>query len=38
MVECAHQVYLHLWLDAFMNILEWNRNDTQNMNVKEFKL
>lgn len=38
MVECAHQVYLHLWLDAFMNILEWDRNDTQNMNVKEFKL
>ena len=38
MVECAHQVYLHLWLDAFMNILEWDRNDTQNMNIKEFKL
>lgn len=38
MVECAHQVYLHLWLDAFMNVLEWDRNETQNMNIKEFKL
>lgn len=38
MVECAHQVYLHLWLDAFMNIQEWDRDETQNMNVKEFKL
>ena len=38
MVECAHQVYLHLWLDAFMNIFEWDREETQNMNIKEFKL
>jgi len=38
MVECAHQVYLHLWLDAFMNIFEWERDETQNMNIKEFKL
>ena len=38
MVECAHQVYLHLWLDGFMDILEWDRNETQNMNIKEFKL
>ena len=38
MVECAHQVYLHLWLDAFMNIFEWDRQETQNMNFKEFKL
>jgi D-sedoheptulose 7-phosphate isomerase len=38
MVECAHQVYLHLWLDAVMNIFEWDRRDTQNMNKAEFKL
>jgi D-sedoheptulose 7-phosphate isomerase len=38
MVECAHQLYLHLWLDAFMQIFEWDRNETQNMNIKEFKL
>jgi len=38
MVECAHQVYLHLWLDAFMNVLEWDRNETQNMNNKEFRI
>lgn len=36
MVECAHQVYLHLWLDSFMKIFEWNRNRAQNMNRKEF--
>lgn len=38
MVECAHQLYLHLWLDAFMQIFEWDRHDTQNMNIKEFNL
>ena len=38
MVECAHQLYLHLWLDAFMKIYEWDREETQNMNIKEFKL
>lgn len=38
MVECAHQLYLHLWLDCFMNITEWDRKGTQNMNYKDFKL
>jgi len=38
MVECAHQVYLHLWLDAFMNIFEWDRKETQNMNYRDFNL
>lgn len=38
MVECAHQVFLHLWLDMFMGITEWNREHTQNMNSKDFKL
>lgn len=38
MVECAHQLWLHLWLDAYMNIQEWNRDDFQNMNQSEFNL
>ena len=37
-VECIHQVFLHLWLDKFMDIFEWKREDVQNMNSKEFKL
>jgi D-sedoheptulose 7-phosphate isomerase len=38
MVECIHQVFLHLWLDKSMDIFEWKRDDIQNMNSKEFKL
>jgi len=37
-VECIHQVFLHLWLDKSMNIYEWQRDDFQNMNSKDFKL
>ena len=37
-VECVHQVFLHLWLDKSMNVYEWDRDDFQNMNSKEFKL
>ena len=37
-VECIHQVFLHLWLDKSMDIFEWKRDDIQNMNSKEFKL
>lgn len=37
-VECIHQVFLHLWLDKSMDIFEWKREDFQNMNSKEFKL
>ena len=37
-VECIHQVFLHLWLDKSMGIYEWEREDVQNMNSKEFKL
>jgi D-sedoheptulose 7-phosphate isomerase len=37
-VECAHQLFLHLWLDYFMGIKEWERSESQNMNVKNFKL
>lgn len=38
MVECIHQVFLHLILDEFMQIFEWDRVDFQNMNIKDFKL
>lgn len=37
-VECAHQLFLHLWLDKFMGVQEWDRSDVQNMNSKQFKL
>jgi D-sedoheptulose 7-phosphate isomerase len=37
-VECAHQVLLHVWLDKFMGISEWDRNGFQNMNKDEFSL
>jgi len=38
MVECIHQVFLHLILDNFMNIKEWERDDFQNMNSKNYNL
>jgi D-sedoheptulose 7-phosphate isomerase len=37
-VECAHQILLHVWLDRFMGIKEWDCTDFQNMNSQEFKL
>ena len=37
-VECIHQVFLHLWLDKSMGIYEWEREDVQNMNSKNFRL
>lgn len=37
-VECIHQVFLHMWLDKYMNIYEWDRSSIQNMNSSEFKL
>lgn len=37
-VECIHQVFLHLWLDKFMEVYEWDRESFQNMNSKQFKL
>jgi D-sedoheptulose 7-phosphate isomerase len=37
-VECAHQVLLHVWLDKFMGITEWEREGFQNMNNKAFSL
>ena len=38
MVECLHQIFLHLILDDFMEIYEWNRIDYQNMSSKDFKI
>ena len=38
MVECIHQIFLHLILDEYMDIFEWDREGFQNMNAKEFKL
>lgn len=37
-VECAHQVLLHAWLDRFMGITEWDREGFQNMNKDAFSL
>lgn len=36
MVECIHQIFLHLWLDYFMNVKEWSRDSYQNMNSDNF--
>lgn len=38
MVECIHQVFLHLLLDNYMKIFEWEKVETQNMNSKNFIL
>ena len=38
MVECIHQIFLHLILDESMDILEWDRKEFQNMNSSNFKL
>ena len=38
MVECIHQIFLHLILDEFMEIYEWDRGDKKNMNASNFKL
>jgi D-sedoheptulose 7-phosphate isomerase len=38
MVECIHQIFLHLILDDSMEIFEWNRSEIQNMSASNFKL
>lgn len=38
MVECIHQIFLHLILDELMDIFEWDREEFQNMNASNFKL
>lgn len=37
-VECTHQIFLHLILDKYMEIFEWDRVSFQNMNHENFKL
>ncbi|MEL4307318.1 SIS domain-containing protein [Joostella sp. CR20] len=37
-VECVHQIFLHLWLDKFMNIEDWARDSFQDMNSSTFNL
>jgi D-sedoheptulose 7-phosphate isomerase len=37
-VECIHQIFLHLILDQTMGIHEWDRIEFQNMNINNFKL
>ena len=34
--ECIHQFFLHLWLDKYMEIYEWDRTDSQNMDYDNF--
>jgi D-sedoheptulose 7-phosphate isomerase len=38
MVECIHQIFLHLILDSLMEISEWNRGDFQNMDSSNFNI
>ena len=38
MVECIHQIFLHLILDESMEIFEWDREDFQNMSSKNYKI
>lgn len=37
-VECAHQLLLHIWLDYTMDIKEWDRDECQNMSAQSFNL
>ena len=38
MVECIHQILLHLILDHSMDIREWEKVEEQNMSSKNFKI
>ena len=38
MVECIHQLFHHIFLDKFMDIEEWNKAESQNMDASNFKL
>ena len=38
MVECIHQVILHMWLDCHMKVCEWDRDSEQNMRSDSFQL
>ena len=34
-VECAHQLLLHMWLDCYMGIREWTLSGCQDMRVND---
>ena len=38
MVECIHQIFLHLILDNLMDVFEWDRIESQNMSISSFKI
>jgi D-sedoheptulose 7-phosphate isomerase len=38
LVECIHQIYLHLWLDKYMKIQDWSRETFQDMNSSNYNL
>ena len=38
MVECIHQLFHHLMLDKYMEIEEWSKTESQNMDANNFKL
>lgn len=38
MVESAHAIIMHAWLDKYMGIAEWKRKYYQNMNKEQFQL
>ncbi len=37
-VESAHAIIMHAWLDHYMGITEWDRDCCQNMNKDQFQL
>lgn len=37
LVECAHQVLLHMWLDSYMQIAILDREGYQNMRMNEYQ-
>lgn len=37
-VESAHAIIMHAWLDKYMGITEWDRKCIQNMNIEQFQL
>lgn len=37
-VECIHQVFHHIWLDSYLQIKEWEKTESQDMNIENFKL
>jgi D-sedoheptulose 7-phosphate isomerase len=37
-VECTHQILLHMWLDQFLGVREWDRDTLQNMSADAFQL